>query len=100
MHAGVRPKLRAARAQKVAQITERNRKRQLKKEKSTVSHHEPEAGWYFELGQAAQAFKNAAVTLMSLCATQAPPSQASQVAVIRPGVAAVSTTLNQARLEV
>jgi hypothetical protein len=61
---------------------------------------EPEAGWYFELGQAAQAFKNAAVTLMSLCATQAPPSQASQVAVIRPGVAAVSTTLNQARLEV
>jgi hypothetical protein len=56
---------------------------------------EPEVGWYLEAGQATHASWNAPMTVMSLCATQAPPSWASQVAVIKSGVAAVSTALNQ-----
>jgi hypothetical protein len=67
---------------------------------------EPEADWYLEAGQATQASKNAAVTVMSLCATQAFSSiraflsQAAQVAVIKSGVAAVSAALNQRLREV
>ena len=61
---------------------------------------EPEVGWYLEAGQATHPSWDAAMTVMSLCATQAPPSQASQVAVIKSGVAAVSTTLQVAEPEV